>query len=251
MQRLVEIAPIPPVPLHDLLTYGVPDALHDLAPGMRVRIPLGRQARVGVVAGFAVTPPPGQLRSVLEVLDREPFLPAELLELCRWTARYYLVSLAEVIATIVPRTLPPRLSERVVRLVRRLDDDAGRALARRAPARAHAYRTLLAAENGELVEAAARSAGIPATALRGLVAAGLAETIVREPCPAVSHDERSADRPLLTSAQRSAVEALGMALGQGTSASFVLLGVTGSGKTEVFLAARSERFDVTLYLLSG
>jgi len=58
MQRLVEIAPIPPVPLHDLLTYGVPDALHDLAPGMRVRIPLGRQARVGVVAGFAVTPPP-------------------------------------------------------------------------------------------------------------------------------------------------------------------------------------------------
>ncbi|TMA48374.1 MAG: primosomal protein N' [Deltaproteobacteria bacterium] len=237
MQRLVEIAPIPPVPLHDLLTYGVPDALHDLAPGMRVRIPLGRQARVGVVAGFAVTPPPGQLRSVLEVLDREPFLPAELLELCRWTARYYLVSLAEVIATIVPRTLPPRLSERVVRLVRRLDDDAGRALARRAPARAHAYRTLLAAENGELVEAAARSAGIPATALRGLVAAGLAETIVREPCPAVPHDERSADRPLLTSAQRSAVEALGMALGQGTSASFVLLGVTGSGKTEVFLAA--------------
>ena len=237
MQRLVEIAPIPPVPLHDLLTYGVPDALHDLAPGMRVRIPLGRQARVGVVAGFAVTPPPGQLRSVLEVLDREPFLPAELLELCRWTARYYLVSLAEVIATIVPRTLPPRLSERVVRLVRRLDDDAGRALARRAPARAHAYRTLLAAENGELVEAAARSAGIPATALRGLVAAGLAETIVREPCSAVPHDERSADRPLLTSAQRSAVEALGTALGQGTSASFVLLGVTGSGKTEVFLAA--------------
>src|SRR5439155_650815 len=135
------------------------------------------------------------------------FLPAELLELCRWTARYYLVSLAEVIATIVPRTLPPRLSERVVRLVRRLDDDAGRALARRAPARAHAYRTLLAAENGELVEAAARSAGIPATALRGLVAAGLAETIVREPCPAVPHDERSADRPLLMSAQRSAVEA--------------------------------------------
>jgi primosomal protein N' (replication factor Y) len=237
MQRLVEIAPIPPVPLHDLLTYGVPDALHDLAPGMRVRIPLGRQARVGVVAGFAVTPPPGQLRSVLEVLDREPFLPAELLELCRWTARYYLVSLAEVIATIVPRTLPPRLSERVVRLVRRLDDAAGRALARRAPARARAYRTLLAAENGELAEAAARSAGIPATALRGLVAAGLAETIVREPRPAVAHDEQAADRPRLTSAQRSAVEALATALRQGTSASFVLLGVTGSGKTEVFLAA--------------
>src|SRR5437867_6411073 len=226
MQRLVEIAPIPPVPLHDLLTYGVPDALRELAPGMRVRIPLGRQARVGVVAGFALAPPPGQLRSVLEVLDREPFLPAGLLGPCRWTARYYLASLAEVIATIVPRTPPPPLSERVVRLVRRLDDDAGRALARRAPARARAYSTLLAAANGELAEAAARTAGIRTSALRGLVAAGLAETVVREPCRATMPEAGSAERLRLTRAQEAAVEAIATALPQGSSTSFVLHGVT-------------------------
>src|SRR6266516_3729532 len=75
-------------------------------PGVRVRVPLGRQTRTGVVAAFADALPPGELRSIVDVLDADPFLPADLLELCRWTARYYFVSLAEVIATIVPASVP-------------------------------------------------------------------------------------------------------------------------------------------------
>src|SRR6476660_1884976 len=121
MHGLVEIAPVPPVPLHDLLTYRVPEALEArVQPGMRVRVPRGRQTRTGVVAGFAAFPPPGELRTILDVLDPDPFLPSDLLELCRWTARYYLASLAEVIATIVPASVPAAGSERAVRLVREL-----------------------------------------------------------------------------------------------------------------------------------
>jgi len=46
MPGLVEVAPLPPVPLHDLLTYEVPPALSaGVRPGVRVRIPLGRQVR--------------------------------------------------------------------------------------------------------------------------------------------------------------------------------------------------------------
>src|SRR5437870_5020929 len=100
MHRLVAIAPLPPVPRHDLLTYRVPEPLRErVRPGVRVRVPLGRQTRTGVVAAFADALPPGELRSIVDVLDADPFLPADLLELCRWTARYYLASLAEVIAT--------------------------------------------------------------------------------------------------------------------------------------------------------
>src|SRR5262245_60456758 len=98
MDGLVEIAPLPPVPMHDLFTYSVPGGLRDrVQPGVRVRIPLGRQTRMGVVAGFAESPPAGDLRAVIDCVDDEPLLPADLLELCRWTARYYLTSLAEVI----------------------------------------------------------------------------------------------------------------------------------------------------------
>src|SRR5262249_6566487 len=151
MDGLVEIAPLPPVPLHDLFTYRVPSALRDrVLPGMRVRVPLGRQTRIGVVAGRAESAPAGRLRSVIDCVDLEPLLPIDLLALCRWTARYYLVSLAEVIGTIVPSRLPDPSEERIVALVRRLSAADGDALARRAPARSRAYRLLATSPEGWL-----------------------------------------------------------------------------------------------------
>src|SRR5207245_2616447 len=166
MHRLVAIAPLPPVPRHDLLTYRIPEPLRErVRPGVRVRVPLGRQTRTGVVAAFADTLPPGELRSIVDVLDADPFLPADLLELCRWTARYYLASLAEVIATIVPASLPRPSEERALRLARRLSTEEETALARRAPSRARAYHALAAAPDTQLTSTAARAAGTGAPAL--------------------------------------------------------------------------------------
>jgi primosomal protein N' (replication factor Y) len=237
MAGLVEIAPLPPVPLRDLLTYEVPQGLGvPLEIGMRVRIPLGRQVRTGVVAGFADAPPPGTLRPVLEVLDSDPFLPGELLELCRWTARYYLAPLAEVIAAIVPASIAGPAQEHVVRLLRRLDADEEAALRRRAPARAGAYRALAGA-GGLLARDAARDAGTSPAALRALVAAGIAEAVVRERLVPATQVLSPDPRPTLTGAQRAAVAAVTAAVDGAGAASFVLHGVTGSGKTEVFLAA--------------
>jgi primosomal protein N' (replication factor Y) len=243
MADLVDIAPVPPVPLHDLLTYGVPEDLRArLAPGMRVRIPLGRQTRVGIVVAPTTTPPAGPLRTVLAVLDdAEPFLPGELLALCHWTARYYLASLADVLGTIVPTVLPEPARERFLRLVHRPDAAALAAVARRAPARVRAYTALAAIPGGELAVAAAPGAGITPAALRGLVTAGWAEVVFRAcAAPAPEAPDHESPRPILTAAQRTAVDAIAGALGGEPEASFVLHGITGSGKTEVFLAAAAE-----------
>src|SRR5947207_750598 len=237
MHRLVAIAPLPPVPRHDLLTYRIPEPLRErVRPGVRVRVPLGRQTRTGVVAAFADTLPPGELRSIVDVLDADPFLPADLLALCRWTARYYLASLAEVIATVVPASAPPASRERIVRLVRRLDPEEEAALARRAPARARAYAALAAAPATELSAAAARAAGVDA-GLRALVASGIAETVLRDRTPLPAEMPAAEPRPELTAAQRAALDRIAEALAKDGPASFVLHGVTGSGKTEVFLCA--------------
>src|SRR5947207_3125686 len=238
MHGLVQIAPLPPVPLHDLFTYRVPELLRPhIQPGMRVRMPLGRQTRTGVVAGFADAAPPGELRPILEVLDADPFVPPELLELCRWTAGYYLASLADVLATVVPVSLPAPANERVVRLVRRLTADEEATLARRAPARGRAYRVLCEAPGGELGVAAARAAGVSTPALRTLVAAGVAEAALRpRPRPPATPGDATPRLPL-TATQRAALDAIAAPIASGEPASFLLHGVTGSGKTEVFLAA--------------
>src|SRR5262245_30823365 len=157
MNGLVEIAPIPAVPAHDLFTYRVPEALEQVvAVGSRVRIPLGRHTRTGVVMGYTETPPPGTVRTLLEVLDTEPSLPADLLELCRWAARYYLVSQADVIATVVPARLPPPPTDRWLRIDPTIDAATVAALGARAPARAHAL-SVLADAGGWLAASAARA----------------------------------------------------------------------------------------------
>jgi primosomal protein N' (replication factor Y) (superfamily II helicase) len=241
MDGLVEIAPLPPVPMHDLFTYRVPGPLRDrVLPGMRVRVPLGRQTRIGVVAGPTESAPAGQLRSVIDCVDLEPLLPPDLLELCRWTARYYLVSLAEVIGTIVPTRLPDPSRERVVVLVRRLADADAEALARRAPARSRAYRLLAETPDGSLSLRDARAAGVPAEALRALVRAGIAESQHAARARPASSPPRDVPRLTLTAEQRAAADAVSAAVRGDATASFLLHGVTGSGKTEVFLTAVEE-----------
>jgi primosomal protein N' (replication factor Y) (superfamily II helicase) len=241
MDGPVEIAPLPAVPLRDLFTYRVPGALRDrVRPGMRVRIPLGRQTRMGVVAGFTESVPEGDLRAVIDCVDPEPLMPPDLLELSRWTARYYLVSLADVIGTIVPSRLPEPAEERVIVLVKRLAPEDGHALARRAPARARAYRLLAAAESGQLTARDLRAAGVEQGAIAGLVRAGLAEARRVPRSRAAAPLDTTPIGITLTGEQRAAADAIVAAVREGAPRSFLLHGITGSGKTEVFLTAADD-----------
>jgi primosomal protein N' (replication factor Y) len=220
-----------PAPLHQQFDYAVPESLHGrLRPGMRVRVPFGRRRVVGIVAA-APREDAGRerLRLVEALLDDEPLLPAELMGLCRWAADYYRHPLGEVLQAALPPGLrggdPPTLRQRkVLRLTA-----AGTAARTTLPARNRAQRALLdRLAAGALDESEARGAG----ALKLAGANGWVEWIAAE-----AGARTVASGPALTAEQAAALEQLPPLGSFGVA---LLEGVTGSGKTEMYLRRIAE-----------
>ena len=100
--------------IRNTLTYLVPDSLA-VQPGQRVQVPLATRKATGIVLRAGSTLPPGiQARPILRVLDTEPVLSPELLELGLWIADYYVAPIGEVFRAM----LPLRSATRRARLVR-------------------------------------------------------------------------------------------------------------------------------------
>ncbi|HLX10816.1 MAG TPA: hypothetical protein VKY89_23405, partial [Thermoanaerobaculia bacterium] len=104
-----------PVPLPEPLVYAVPPGCQAIAvPGVRVRVRMGKRRLVGVVVGQRDEPPAGvAIRWLDGVLDREPVLGPDLLELARFTADYYLAPLGEALRSMLPADLEPWGDRRV------------------------------------------------------------------------------------------------------------------------------------------
>src|SRR5688572_21409466 len=104
-----------PTPLRRLFEYLPPKGFDSATPlGVRVRVPFGTQTLIGVLVGLVDTPqhPRHKLRSAEAVLDRQPALPEDILELCRWAADYYQHPLGEVLHTALPVQLRKTQAEK-------------------------------------------------------------------------------------------------------------------------------------------
>jgi primosomal protein N' (replication factor Y) len=243
-----------PVPLAEAFDYVWPQPSLPPAAGCRVRVPFGRQEQVGVVLEHpASTSLPAQkLKAIREVLDAKPVLGPELLQTLRWAADYYHHPVGEVLNHALPALLREgrALDEPVEpawRLTALGEEQAPQRLVRSAPQQARALETL------------ADGAVWPASRLkeRGVVAATLQRLAAKQWIePAAASPDRAAPRtridaavlPELTGDQQQAVAAVE----GGVYRTYLLHGVTGSGKTEVYLrliARELERSRQTLLLV--
>jgi len=222
-----------PVPLPTLFDYLPPATDSAVQPGSRVLVPFGRGRSVGVVVATAVeaTVDAGKLKRALRRLDDEPLLDAELMQTLAWAADYWLGAPGEAYANALPLALReaaplPSLGEEVWSLA-----TAGRS-ALDAGSRRGGSRALLAELGAGPLGAAELDACLPGwrAAARRLLAAGLVERGERSACHAVA--TRAA--PALSGEQQQAVAAVADAIDRYQP--FLLDGVTGSGKTEVYLA---------------
>jgi primosomal protein N' (replication factor Y) len=247
------------VPIDRQFTYRVPEALAPgLVPGARVLVPFGARRLVGVVVAVHASPPAGleSLKDVAAIVDRTPVLPAELLAFLREVASYYLSPLGAVLALALPAIerktisglrakgialetskIAPAHIERFV--ARGIADVDGLKLG---PVASELMAHVREAGEVPLLALRERWSGAPEV-VRKLAARGVLLVHERERVVSAFTDASERDvAPELTSEQAEAVAAITASLDASHDPRtpplpFLLHGVTGSGKTEVYLHA--------------
>ena len=247
-RRVVEVMPISG--LDRALAYAVPPTAEaSVGPGSLVRIPLRRRTELGVVTreGTDQEVPAARLKLLYEAVQPEPVLTPDLLELFHWLRRYYGASPEAVLETMIPvairRGMRPK-TKRFLEACGAPEEETVAELARRAPKQAELLRFLLDQVKPLPRATVLRRLGVGASACDGLVAKGFARETETETPRAAYEDEFTevdalpeSKRPTLTEEQAGAVASLNGALDAGGFAVRLLHGVTGSGKTEVYLQA--------------
>jgi primosomal protein N' (replication factor Y) len=214
------------------------DSGRPIRPGVRVRVPFGRRRLIGVVTEEAASSdvPPERLKPILEVLDAEPVLDAAMLALLLWAAEYYHHPIGEVLAAALPKALRLGAAAGAARKRWVVSAEGCAAHLRGEPRRAPQQRAMLLylieKEGCSADELAALGpnarALLRSLAHRGWVAA-LDEPLIPASVPAGTPAQGFA----LNTEQHTAVEAISASLH--SFGAYLLHGITGSGKTEVYL----------------
>ncbi len=229
-----------PSPLRRLFDYlpAADTALDTLQPGLRFRVSFGRRDVIGFLVEVAAHSPvpAGKLKPVRAQLDVEPLLTPHLMALVRWSAEYYRYPLGEALAAFLPVALRKgELAElRHERLWVPVAEAAGADLGR--AHRQIALLDVIGRHPRGISDDALQTLGYTSGLIRALYQRGLIEQISREIEQVHPHpgNDLLQEAPLvLNDEQAVAVDAVNGALGQFSA--FVLQGITGSGKTEVYL----------------
>lgn len=233
-----------PSPLRQTFDYVLPAKIEPPPVGVRVRVPFGNREAIGICVGISNSSevPENKLRVASELLDKQSLFSPALYELCCWAADYYHHPLGEVFDTALPvllrqgeptespgetRWKPTRLGE-----LYPLDGTI-----QRAPKQLAALKILRQYPEGSIPPFLS-SMGVERPTLLALEKKQLAEciTVLPPENEIASSGLREAELPL-NDEQRTALDAVAAA---SAFQPFLLFGVTGSGKTEVYLQAVAQ-----------
>ncbi|MFN0008602.1 MAG: primosomal protein N' [Planctomycetota bacterium] len=259
-----EIQPPPPIPCSGFadvavnrpvrceFTYGVPEAIRArVIPGSRVAVPLGGRREVGVVVGIRDDPgiPIARIKPIARLFDGEPVLDTDLLALTKWIASTYACSWGEAIAAAMPGGFRSEGGGKTVSMAR-VSPGRGEAdlatLEGKDEKQHRVLRTLLEIGAPIEVRELCRRLQISDSAVFTLKRKGLVilERSAARADPLLGAVAVRVRPETLSEDQEKALGAIGSAVQTREHRTFLLQGVTGSGKTEVYLRAIEKALEL-------
>jgi primosomal protein N' (replication factor Y) len=227
-----------PVPLRRLFTYLATSNcnLKDLSPGCRVRVPFQKRELIGILMETTTEPKIAweKLKPIKEIIDASPIIPEDTWNLCLWAADYYHYPVGEVLANALPLLLrqgkPTTLTHEQYWQLTLEGKDIDLDTFKRAPRQRELMQLFKQHPEGLTVKELKKQT--TKNMLNGLVEKGYISVSSKPFSLSTSYKEASAPL-ILNDEQTVAVKALQASLD--TFQVFLLDGVTGSGKTEVYL----------------
>ena len=243
------------VPLHvyQTFTYRLNPAMSaDAKPGARIMVQLGRKLVAGYIVALHNDLPEElteiDIKDAQSLVDNEPVCSPEILQLARWVADYYACPLGEVIKAALPPGMTPSTKQGptfVKAKLRRFVRLTGANEQKLTEAQQRVIATL--SESGSMsLQSLCEAAAVGASTVSSLAKKGLLEiydeAVRRDPLAHTSMLKREA--LTLTSPQRSVLKDIEQQIARGTYGAFLLHGVTGSGKTEVYIRAMRSALNL-------
>src|SRR5436309_4868307 len=231
--------------IHRELDYLVPETLADrVGVGSRVRVPFRDKSTLATVVAALDHSEAEGIRPIEAVIGEAPILSEQLLELARWISAYYCCPIETVMRSLLPQVIRRAevgwKKQLFVRPARKNDNEEIEKLRKRAPRQAELLEVIAKLEGAMRAADLLRHTALDNQTLRALVRRGLAElheeAAVRDP----HADEQfiATSNLVLNDEQSLALKRITQALDSPEDARPILLhGVTGSGKTEIYLQA--------------
>jgi len=242
-----------PSPLRSLFDYLPPTGLESdvalqLRPGIRVLVPFGNRRVVGVLirSSNRTDVIPKKLRSVTDIIDWEPLFSTALLNSLLWAADYYQHPIGEVFSTALPASLRQQAQLNPTSYSWQITEK-GMAIEIECLGRAYRQKSLLhlLREQSPLTAAQCKTAGFNIQLLQQLRDKKLVNRILQQPTKTAAFvftEKIDPDKPRVNTEQQLAIKTI--AGGLEKFHCFLLDGITGSGKTEVYLQIIEQQLRI-------